>query len=117
MSDFRLIQECHHPLLTPSYSRHHPLSYGYWPFLPPAEESQKKLAAGDGMEGDQELVGEGGRFQTGMVKDVTRHSLISHLTEVGPEGHNPHSLPGFQVLGGGRTLPSLCNPEPLVTME
>lgn len=69
------------------------------------------------MEGDQELVGEGGRFQTGMVKDVTRHSLISHLTEVGPEGHNPHSLPGFQVLGGGRTLLSLWNPEPLVIME
>lgn len=71
MSDFRLIQECHHPLLTPSYSRHHPSELWLWPFLPPAEESQKKLAAGDGMEGDQEL-GEGGRFQTGMVKDVTR---------------------------------------------
>lgn len=69
------------------------------------------------MEGDQELVGEGRRFQTGVVKDVTRHSLISHLTDMGPEGHNRHSLPDFQVLGGGRTLPSLCNPEPLVIME
>ena len=42
-----------------------------------------------------------------MSQDVTRMSqgcLISHLTEVGPEGHNPHSLPGFQVLGGGRIL-------------
>lgn len=58
------------------------------------------------MEGDQELVGECRRFQTGVVKDVTRHSLISHLTKVGPKGDNPHSLPDFQVLGGGRT----CHP-------